>query len=109
MKLAMRIGSPGDLPFRAPHLVNAVLADAGGASEVHTTLDRRLQALLERQIRRHVAAQPRLRVHNAAAMLADSRPMEVKALARAADFFNKEITGRVNGTAAKRSPASTLK
>ena len=109
MKLAIRIGSPGELPFRAPHLVDAVLADAGGAPEVHTTLDRRLQALLERQTRGYVAAQARLGVHNAAAMLVDSRTMEVKALVGSADFFNKEIAGQVNGTAAKRSPGSTLK
>jgi len=109
MKLAMRIGSPARLPFRAPHLVDAVLADAGGAPEVHTTLDRRLQALLERQIRGYVAAQARLGVHNAAAMLVDSRTMEVRALVGSADFFNADIAGQVNGTAAKRSPGSTLK
>src|SRR5881628_521561 len=109
MKGASRIGSPGDLPFRAPHLVDAVLADAGRASEVHTTLDRRLQALLERQIRGYVAAQARVGVHNAAAMLVDSRTMDVKALVGSADFFNRDIAGQVNGTAAKRSPGSALK
>src|SRR6266480_2019348 len=95
MQLAMQIGSPVDLPFRAPHLVNAVLAEAGGAPEVHTTLDRRLQGLLERQIRGYVAAQARLGVHNAAAMLVDARTMEAKALVGSADFFNKEIAGQV--------------
>ena len=109
MKLAIRMGSPGELPFRAPHLVDAVLAEAGGAPEVHTTLDRPLQDLLERQIRAYVAAQGRLGVHNAAAMLVDSRTMEVKALVGSADFFNADIAGQVNGTAAKRSPGSTLK
>src|ERR1051325_11300505 len=109
MKLAIRIGSAGGLPFRAPHVVDAVLADAGDASEVHTTLDRGLQALLERQIRRYVAAAARLGVHNAAAMLVDSRTMEVKALVGSADFFDKDIAGQVNGTTAKRSPGSTLK
>jgi len=109
MKLAIRIGPPERLPFRAPHLVDAVLAAAGGAPEVHTTLDSRLQDLLERQIRAYVAAQARFGVHNAAAMLVDSRTMEVKALVGSADFFNAGIAGQVNGTAAKRSPGSTLK
>jgi penicillin-binding protein 1C len=112
MKLAVRIGSPANLPFRAPHLVDAVLAGAPGGRgppEVHTTLDRALQALLERQIRSYVAAQARLGVHNAAAMLVDSRTMAVKALVGSADFFNADIAGQVNGTAAKRSPGSTLK
>src|SRR5213075_1589775 len=70
---------------------------------------RRLQALLEREIRGYVAAQARLGVHNAAAMLVDSRTMAVKALVGSADFFDSGIAGQVNGTAAKRSPGSTLK
>src|SRR5436309_1195222 len=109
MNGASRIGSPGALPFRAPHLVDAVLADAGRASEVHTTLDRRMQALLERQIRGYVAAQARVGVHNAAAMLVDSRTLDGKAPVGSADFFNRDIAGQVNGTAAKRSPGSALK
>ncbi|HYR30327.1 MAG TPA: penicillin-binding protein 1C, partial [Gemmatimonadales bacterium] len=109
MRLAIRIGLPADLPFRAPHLVDAVLADARGAPEVHTTVDRHLQALLERQIHSFVAAQRRLGIHNAAAMLVDARTMQVQALVGSADFFNAAIAGQVNGTAAKRSPGSTLK
>ncbi len=111
MKLAVRMGSPADLPFRAPHLVDAVLSGDGahGAPEVRTFLDRGLQALLERQVRSYVAVQARVGVHNAAAMLVDSRNMEVKALVGSADFFNSAIAGQVNGTAAKRSPGSTLK
>jgi penicillin-binding protein 1C len=109
MTLPIEVGSTGGLPFRAPHLVDAVLAGATAAPEVHTTLDRRLQALLERQIRGYVAAQARLGVHNAAALLVDARTMDVKALVGSADFFNIAIAGQVNGTAAKRSPGSTLK
>jgi penicillin-binding protein 1C len=109
MQLAIQMGSPAELPFRAPHLVDAVLADGKGALEVRTTLDRRLQGVLEREIRATVAAQARLGVHNAAAMLVDARTMEVKALVGSADFFKADIAGQVNGTAAKRSPGSTLK
>jgi len=103
------MGSPGELPFRAPHLVDAVLADAGRAPEVRTTLDRRLQGTLERQIRAYVARASRLGVHNAAALLVDWRTMEVRALVGSAGFFDPEIAGQVNGTASKRSPGSTLK
>ncbi|HEY6854150.1 MAG TPA: penicillin-binding protein 1C [Gemmatimonadales bacterium] len=109
MQAPIRIGSPGDLPFRAPHLVDAVLADRRGTPEIHTTLDRRLQALLERQIHAYVAAQRRLGIRNAAAMLVDARTMQVQALVGSADFFDARIAGQVNGTAAKRSPGSTLK
>ena len=109
MRAAIRIGSPRDLPFRAPHLVDAVLADRGGAPEIRTTLDRRLQALLERQVHSYVAGQRRLGIRNAAAMLVDARTMQVQALVGSADFFDASIAGQVNGTAAKRSPGSTLK
>jgi penicillin-binding protein 1C len=109
MRLAIRMGSPAELPFRAPHLVDAVLSGAGGAPEIHTTLDRRLQNILEREIRSYVAGQARLGVRNAAGMLVDARTMAVKALVGSADFFNADIAGQVNGTAAKRSPGSTLK
>ncbi|MGH2607829.1 MAG: penicillin-binding protein 1C [Tepidiformaceae bacterium] len=109
MKLAVRMGSPSQLPFRAPHLVDAVLARARGSAEVHTTLDRRLQDVLERQLRAYVAAEARVGVRNAAAMLVNARTMEVKALVGSADFFDADIAGQVNGTVAKRSPGSTLK
>ncbi|HEY6807416.1 MAG TPA: penicillin-binding protein 1C [Gemmatimonadales bacterium] len=109
MRLAVRMGSPADLPFRAPHLVDEVLADGPAAPEIRTTLDRRLQDLLEREIRNYVARESRLGVHNAAAMLVDSRTMAVQALVGSADFFDDRIAGQVNGTTAKRSPGSTLK
>jgi penicillin-binding protein 1C len=109
LRLPVRIGSSADLPFRAPHFVNAVLGADAGTPEIRTTLDRRLQSLLERQLRGYVAGQARLGVYNAAAMLVDSRTMAVKALVGSADFFSSSIEGQVNGTQAKRSPGSTLK
>jgi penicillin-binding protein 1C len=109
MQLPIRTGSSAGLPFRAPHFVNAVLGDAPSPSEIHTTLDQQLQSVLEREIRAYVAAQSRIGVHNAAAMLVDARTMDVKALVGSAGFFDNAIAGQVNGTAAKRSPGSTLK
>jgi membrane carboxypeptidase/penicillin-binding protein PbpC len=79
MQLGVHMGSPAGLPFRAPHLVDAVIANGDGP-EIHTTLDGQLQDVLERQIHAYVAAQVRLGVHNAAAMLVDARTMGVKAL-----------------------------
>src|SRR5258708_13181021 len=94
------------MPLRAPHLVDAVLADARGAPEVHTTVDRHLQALLERQIHSFVAAQRRFGLHNAAAMLVDARTMHVQALVGSADFFNAAIPGHTNRTSSQPSPRS---
>src|SRR5205814_1591336 len=64
---------------------------------------------LERQVHSYIGNNRRLGIENAAALLIDHRTMDVKAVIGSADFFNKAISGQVNGTIAKRSPGSTLK
>lgn len=108
INLPMATRDAGDLPFLAPHFVNELLPAARG-SEVTTSLDLRLQRLLERHVRSYVAEQQRIGINNTAAMLIDWRTMQVKAVVGSADFFNGRIDGQVNGTAAKRSPGSALK
>jgi penicillin-binding protein 1C len=112
---------PGDLPgtvtptpdtrHPTPYIQNivAVRDTSGRSTEVVSTLDLRLQRLLERHVRAYVSEQRRVGINNAAAMLVDSRTMEVKAVVGSADFFNGGIQGQVNGTSAKRSPGSALK
>lgn len=114
MALPIRLSPPGALPFEAPHFVERVLGTA--AWEAHnigdarrTTLDLSLQHLLEERIRSHLARARRVGVRNASAMLVDTRDMSVRALVGSADYFDPAIHGQVNGTAAKRSPGSTLK
>jgi penicillin-binding protein 1C len=106
-----------DLPFAAPHAVEAMLANARQlaptqktrATEIRATIDLRQQRLLERQLRAYVNNHQRVGIKNAAAMLLDTRTMAVKAMVGSADFFNSGIEGQVNGTLGKRSPGSTLK
>ena len=95
-------------PFEAPHFTTMVLRDAV-ASEVHTTLDLRLQRLLERRLKSHLAVTSREGVNNASALLLDTRDMGVRAWIGSADFFDAEIEGQVDGLTARRSPGSTLK
>jgi len=112
MALALNLRGTAELPFLAPHAVNAVLtrdAAANGVREIQSTLDLRLQRTLERQVRRYVERSRRVGIENATALLIDTRSMEVKAVVGSADFFNAAIGGQVNGTQAKRSPGSTLK
>ena len=110
MTLPLRTRSTAQLPFRAPHLTDLVLREQGGsAAEIRTGLDLRLQGTLERAIRQYVEANRNIGVRNASAMLVDTRSMQVKALVGSADYFDASIDGQVNGTAAKRSPGSTLK
>ncbi len=113
MKLALNLRTANQLPFKAPHAVDHLLArhnyDSGGSREIHATLDLRLQRTLERQIHRYVERQRRIGIENATAMLIDYRTMEVKAVVGSAGFHNAATSGQVNGTLAKRSPGSTLK
>jgi penicillin-binding protein 1C len=79
------------------------------ASRVATTLDLDLQHILERQIGAYVARNGRSGIHNASAILVDTRDMGVKALVGSANYFDRALLGQVNGTLARRSPGSTLK
>ncbi|MDR3568078.1 MAG: penicillin-binding protein 1C [Syntrophobacteraceae bacterium] len=100
-----------ELPFLAPHYVNALLARhrRGEKSEIIGTLDLRMQRIVEQNIRAYVLRRSRDAIRNAAAMIVDSRTVDVKAQVGSADFFRKDIQGQVDGTRAKRSPGSTLK
>lgn len=93
----------------APHFVLRASSANPTAREITTTLDRDLQRLVERQIASFIDANRRFGVSNAAAMLVNSRSMEVLAQAGSADFFNEDISGQVDGTRSRRSPGSTLK
>lgn len=95
-------------PFEAPHFTTMVLRDAADA-EVRTTLDRRLQKLLERRLKSHLAVTRREGVDNASVLLLDTRDMGVRAWIGSADFFDAAIEGQVDGLTARRSPGSTLK
>lgn len=95
-------------PFAAPHFTTAVLRSEQG-SVVQTTLDLRLQQLLERRLASHLAVTRREGVNNASVLLLDTRDMGVRAWLGSADFFDAGIEGQVDGVTARRSPGSTLK
>jgi penicillin-binding protein 1C len=102
------------LPFEAPHAVEQVMqmqrfAGEGAGSHLVTMLDLDLQHLLERQVGRYIARNSDSGIKNASAILVDTRDMGVKALVGSANYFDKDLSGQVNGTLARRSPGSTLK
>ena len=112
--MPVALKSPSELPFRAAHVSTMLLADARGSTKadgniIHSTIDLKLQRLLERQIANAVARQRRVGINNASAMLVDTRDMSVRAVVGSADFFDESIDGQVDGTQSKRSPGSTLK
>lgn len=109
LTLPFRARSAADLPFRAPHLVEATIRDHPRAPEIHTTLDPALQNILERQARQFVERRARVGIRNVAALLVDSRDMTVKAALGSVNYFDDSIQGQVNGVRARRSPGSALK
>jgi penicillin-binding protein 1C len=113
LRLPVQMHNVRELPFRAPHFVEGILAAQPASSErsaeITTTLDLSLQRLIERHLRAYVERQKRLGVGNAAAMLVDTRDMGVKAAVGSVDFFDNAIAGQVSALSAKRSPGSTLK
>jgi penicillin-binding protein 1C len=100
---------PSDLPFLAPHFANEVRELDPFDPVLNTTLDLRLQRLIERHIKSYVEANRQKGIKNAVVLLADHRTLEVKSLIGSADFFDQKIDGQVNGARAKRSPGSALK
>jgi penicillin-binding protein 1C len=106
--MALQFGSMRELPFSAPHFTNYVLQKAEDHS-IRTTLDSRLQSLIERVLANYIRERSSTGVHNATAMLVDYRDMSVRAMIGSADFNSAAIDGQVNGTLAKRSPGSALK
>lgn len=107
INMPLPVNKREDLPFSAPHFINALPPLAG--ARVDTTLDSRMQGLLERHIAAWLARERWRGLDNAAAILVHAPSMEVRALAGSGSFFNKAIAGQVDGTAARRSPGSTLK
>ncbi|MES2984157.1 MAG: penicillin-binding protein 1C [Pseudomonadota bacterium] len=98
-----------NLPFRAPHLVVNLLAKYKTIGQIHSTVDLDMQTMLENILRRYVTDRRDIGINNASALLVDTQTMQVIASIGSADFFNKPISGQVDGTNAKRSPGSALK
>lgn len=98
------------LPFNAPHFVNYVLNNTPTKQqEIETTLNYSTQRIIERITHRYLARKKAFGVNNAAILLLDVRDMGIKGMMGSADFFNRTISGQINGTEMKRSPGSTLK
>jgi penicillin-binding protein 1C len=108
-ELQIDVHTPADLPFHAPHFVDAALEANHHENNIMTTLDIRMQNLLARHAKSYVESKRHIGINNVSAMLIDYHTMEVKGVLGSVDFFNNEIQGQVNGTKAKRSPGSAMK
>ena len=93
----------------APHFVQQLLETSHGRGEIVTTLDLEKQRAIERRIADYVVLTRNRGIENAAALLVDTRTMDVLAQVGSADFNKIDISGQVDGTRCQRSPGSTLK
>ncbi len=109
--LALAFRPPEALPFLAPHLTERLERELPNSQSgtVQTTIDARLQRLLEQHISHYVERRAPVGVDNAVALLVNTKTMDVEAYVGSADFFNDEIEGQVDGVRARRSPGSALK
>jgi penicillin-binding protein 1C len=97
-------------PSFAPHFVNQILAESSSFhTHIISTLNLALQSSIEHITRRYIMRKTYLGLNNAAILLVDTRDMEIKALLGSTDFFNRAISGQINGTKINRSPGSILK
>ena len=95
------------LPFLAPHLAERLAAADLGSGPIHTAIDARLQADVERVLRGTLDILPR--PVNLAALVADWHTGEVLARAGSGDYRDTARRGMIDMTLAVRSPGSTLK
>jgi penicillin-binding protein 1C len=109
LALPFDAGRTAALPYLAPHFAEAVLADHPRVGELETTLDYRLQQLVERRTHAYIERRCGQGIRNAAVLLLDYRDMAVRAALGSANYYDDAIQGQVNGTRARRSPGSSLK
>lgn len=110
INLPLQMQNLRQLPFLAPHFVNSVLSDvSSNQHRIVTTLDLRLQKIIEQVTSHYLEHKRNIGAYNAAVLLIDTRDMGVKGLLGSANYFNQKISGQIDGSFIKRSPGSTLK
>lgn len=109
LALPLHLRSSRQLPFLAPHAVQAAMRGLPEQNQTTLSLHAPTQAALERSLQQFVQGHRSQGIRNASALLVDSHTMQVKAWVGSANYFDDDIDGQVNGTTAKRSPGSTLK
>lgn len=97
------------VPLEAPHLVDFVLAnDSHSQNVIKTTLDLTVQHSVQRVLRSHRDSLGGMGITQAAAIIADTRTMDVLAMVGSLRY-GPDGQGYNNGATAPRSAGSTLK
>lgn len=99
---------PRSFPFKAPHFVNMLISDGKKIRITKTTLDARIQRLVEKILHAH---RHRLLIHGGrqtAAIILSNKTSGILSLAGSFSYSSIHL-GFNNGASALRSPGSTLK
>jgi 1A family penicillin-binding protein len=108
-----------NFPLEVPHFVTFVrqelervippgyLYQAG--LRVYTTIDSRLQAIAEEEVKRQIGALAGRNVTNGALVALDVPTGQILAMVGSGDYWNEQIGGQVNMVISPRQPASTMK
>lgn len=96
-------------PFAAPHLAEMAVRQLPGETRIRSSLDSRVQAIAEQQVRGRIADLRATGIGNAAVVVIENGSHAVRALVGSAEFHEPAFQGQVNGAMARRSPGSTLK
>lgn len=98
-------------PFKAiaPHLSDKVAYENKDKKIARTTINIELQQLAEHITFQYSKSLKNEGIKNCSAIVLDTKSGEVKAYVGSADYFDFNSQGMVDGVAAKRSSASTLK
>ncbi len=107
--LPLLVNARADKPFLAPHLTNWLLQHYPEQRNIHSSIDLRVQKNIKQLIDNYIEQNRSAGIRNAAVLLLNANTMQVNALVGSANFWDKRISGQVNGVFAKRSPGSTLK
>ncbi|MFQ5578630.1 MAG: transglycosylase domain-containing protein, partial [Anaerolineae bacterium] len=107
------------LALAAPHFVTYVRAELEAnypadliyqaGLRIETTLDRRLQAIAEQEVRRQVDALADKNVTNGALVAVQPQTGQILAMVGSKDFRNEAISGQINMAVSPRQPGSSIK
>ncbi len=101
--------SRNTLPAKASHISRRLSLSSGNSDKIFSTIDLRLQSIVESSLQNYIRPLRNLQITNAAVLIIDNKTMEVKAYAGSAGFNENQFSGQVDGIKAIRSPGSTLK
>ncbi len=99
-------------PFEAPHFAERIARLSPGRARVRTTIDAATQRSAEELVRRRISELRALGIGNASTVVIELEGegrRSLRALVGSAGYDETSFQGQVDGSAARRSPGSTLK